>query len=241
DLQALATGPQPEVTPAPARVELLPDAPATIARPLALVDGRAYAATWLWARTTVTEKVVKGQIVRLASPEVTTARRLFVIRDDGRVFGDGGDASLEELGLQVHLPEIPPDSKLWSTAGVKAYRAGQRPAPADVFGRVVDIVDRFIDFNRSLGDQRTMAELVACYILATWFLDSFNVIGFLWPNGDRGCGKTQLLTVVAELAYLGQVILAGGSYAALRDLADYGATLAFDDAENLADPRKTDP
>ena len=35
-----------------------------------------------------------------------------------------------------------------------------------------------------------MAELVACYILATWFLDAFNVIGFLWPNGDRGCGKT---------------------------------------------------
>ena len=77
-----------------------------------------------------------------------------------------------------------------------------------------------------------MAELIACYIFTTWLLEAFNVIGFLWPNGDRGSGKTQLLIIVAELAYLGQVILAGGSFASLRDMADYGACLAFDDAEN---------
>src|SRR5206468_7334089 len=47
--------------------------------------------------------------------------------------------------------------------------------------------------------------------------------------------------VVCELAYLGQVILAGVSYATLRDLADYGATLAFDDAEQLGDPKRGDP
>jgi hypothetical protein len=40
--------------------------------------------------------------------------------------------------------------------------------------------------------------------------------------------------VVSQLAHLGQLILAGGSYATLRDLADYGATLCFDDAETLA-------
>ena len=86
-----------------------------------------------------------------------------------------------------------------------------------------------------------MCELVACYILATWFLDAFTVIGYLWPNGERGSGKAQFLTVVAELAYLGQVILAGGSYASLRDLADYGATLCFDDAEAVMDLKRGDP
>jgi hypothetical protein len=72
-------------------------------------------------------------------------------------------------------------------------------------------------------------------------LDAFNVIGFLWPNGEAGSGKTNLLIVVTEMAYLGQLILAGGSFASLRDLADYGATLAFDDAENISDPKQTDP
>jgi hypothetical protein len=43
------------------------------------------------------------------------------------------------------------------------------------------------------------------------------------------------------MAYLGQLILAGGSFASLRDLADYGATLAFDDAENISDPNRPTP
>jgi hypothetical protein len=36
-------------------------------------------------------------------------------------------------------------------------------------------------------------------------------------------------------------ILAGGTYASLRDLADYGACLGFDDAENIMDARRVDP
>jgi Domain of unknown function (DUF3854) len=35
--------------------------------------------------------------------------------------------------------------------------------------------------------------------------------------------------------------IACGSYACLRDLADYGGTLAIDDAEQLSDPKRTDP
>lgn len=242
DLEALIEGPRPQPQPAQAIVELLDEAPLTMRRPLALMNGRAYAAFWPHVKTTATEALDKnGAVVKLNPPREATAQRLLIVRDDGRIFGDGGDDPLESLGLDVHLLEIPQAEKLWSTPGVKTYRAGARPNPADVFTRLVATVDRFIDFDRSLADQRTMCEMVACYILATWFLDAFTVIGFLWPNGDRGSGKTQLLLVVTELAYLGQTILAGGSYASLRDLADYGACLAFDDAENLSDPRRSDP
>ncbi len=240
DLEGLLQAPRPELKPAPPIIELLDDAPATIRRPLALVDGSSYAATWPYVKVTVRETVNKaGEIVRHDPPIVNTERRLFIVRGDGTVFS--GDEVMDALGLEVRLPEIPPPNKLWPASGVEVYRAGRRPDPPDVFSRVVDVVSRFIDFDRSLADQRVMSELVACYILSTWFLDAFTVVGFIWPNGDRGSGKTQLLSVIAELAYLGQVILAGGSYASLRDLADYGATLAFDDAENLADSRRTDP
>ena len=67
------------------------------------------------------------------------------------------------------------------------------------------------------------------------------MIGYLWPNGTKGSGKTKLLTVIAELAYLGQMLQAGGTLATLRDLADYGATLCFDDAEHVMDVKKGDP
>lgn len=242
DLEALLEGPHPQPHAATPVMELLDEAPLTMRRPLALIDGTAYAAIWPFVKITATEILDKsGKIVRLNPPTVKTEQRLLIVRSDGRQCGDGGDTPLSELGLVVALPEIPRHDKLWSTPAVKAYRHGIRPDPVDVFERIVATVDTFIDFDRSLANQRTMCEMVACYILSTWFLDAFTVVGFLWPNGDRGSGKTQFLLVVTELGYLGQTILAGGSFASLRDLADYGACLAFDDAENLSDPKRSDP
>lgn len=242
ELEGLIDAPRPIPNATPPQVELLDYAPAELRRPLALIGGKAYAAIWPYVKVTITERVDdSGNIIKYDQPKVITAQRLFVVRNDGVIFGDGASEPIEKMGMEVRLTEIPLQDKLWSTLGVKAYRQGERPEAADVFNRLVDTVDRFINFDRSLASQRTMAELVACYILAIWFLDAFNVIGFLWPSGERGSGKSQLLAIIAELAYLGQMILAGGSYASLRDLADYGATLCFDDAENLADPKKTDP
>ena len=242
DLERLAEGPRLAPKAASPTVKLLDVAPDELRRPIALIGEQSYVATWLWVEETKTECLNEaGEVVKLDPPQVAVTRRLFVIRKDGRVFGEGGDASLEELGLEVCLPEPPPENRLWTAPGVKGYRAEGRPQPAEVFGRVTEVVDRFMDFDRSLASQRTMAELVACYIIGTYFLDAFKVVGYLWPTGDRGSGKTHLLTIICELAYLGLVILAGGSYASLRDLADYGATLAFDDAELATDPKRGDP
>ena len=234
------TNPDPQ--PAPPLVELLDAPPPIMRRPLALIHGRAYAAAWLYVRVTTTESRDKhGNLVPHDPPLVETRLRRLVLRQDGALFGPGGDAPLSDLGLDLLLPEMPHPSRTWSTGGIRAYRAGSRPDPVHVFNRIADVVSRFVDFDRSLADQHTLAEMIACYILATWFLPAFNVIGYLWPSGERGSGKTVLLHTVAQMAYLGHVILAGGSYASLRDLAEYGATLAFDDAENLSDPRRSDP
>jgi hypothetical protein len=241
ELEALVDAPRPKAKPAPPVIELLDCAPLMLRRPLSLMDSRAYVAIWPHVQRTVTESIDKNEnIVRYDPPLVTNERQLCILRSDGTIFGSGVH-DLSELNFDIQLSEMPPDDKLWSVAGVKAFLSGQRPEPSDVFRQVADVVDRFIDFDRSLAEQRTMAEMVACYILATWFLEAFNVAGFMWPNGEKGSGKTQLLTLIAELSYLGQLILAGGSYASLRDLADYGATLCFDDAENLSDPKRTDP
>lgn len=242
DLIGLIEAPRPTPKAAQPQIELLDAMPSRMTRPLALIDGKGYAATWLHVRITMAESVDKqGQIVQHHPPLVIEEPRLFVIRGDGVVFGDGGDQPMEELDFTVHLPEQPTTDRLWSAPSIKAFRAGNRPNPSEVFTRIVANVNRFIDFDHSIADQSTMCEMVACYILATWLLDAFNVVGFVWPNGDRGSGKTHLILIICEMAYLGQVILAGGSFATLRDLADYGATLGFDDAEGLSDPKRSDP
>ncbi len=226
------------------KVEILDKEPSFIRRPLCLLSGKPYAATWLYIKVTEDEANETEEDGENQSPKVTYKRPLFIIGNDGELYYDlDGDITtpITYLGAKVELPEMPRPAKIWSSAGVKRYQKGLRPKPNIVFEQVVDVVDRFIDFERSLASQREMAELIACFVLATWFLDAFNVVGYLWPNGERGNGKTQLLVVVTELSYLGELILAGGSYATLLDFADYGATLAFDDAENQSNPKYTDP
>ncbi len=246
DLEALAELPRPIPQAAQPIVELLDEPSPNITRPLCLVGKHAYVATWLPVRTTRREGLDKeGNLIIHNPPLIEEKLCLFIVRNDGQVFGEISDGQstrpIGELGLNTVFHEIVPVEKRWSTRGVRSYVQGKRPNPINTFSKVVDIVNRFLDFDRSLGDQQSMAELIACYVLATYLLDAFNVIGFLWPNGEAGSGKTNLLIVVTEMAYLGQLILAGGSFASLRDLADYGATLAFDDTENLSDPKQTDP
>ena len=246
DLEALATQPRPVPQPAQPTIEMLDEPSPNLSRPLSLVGKHAYAATWLPVRTTRRETLDKqGNLLIQNPPLIEEKLCLFVIRNDGQVFGEISDGQstrpLGELGINTVFHEVVPVEKRWSTRGVRAYVQGQRPYPVDTFSKIVEVINRFLDFDRSLGDQQSMAELITCYILATYLLDAFNVIGFLWPNGGAGSGKTNLLIIVTEMAYLGQLILAGGSFASLRDLADYGATLAFDDAENISDPKQTDP
>ena len=220
--------------------QILDESPLVMRKPLAIIGGHAYAAFWPHVKVIISAvDDQNAQDGMQTVPSVKPARRVCVVRSDGEIFGT--DRPLSDLKFEVRLNEIPPDDKLWSPKGAKGFGRRELVDPREVFSQVVNVIDRFIDFDRSLADQRTMSELIACCILSTWFLDAFKVIGFLWPNGEPGSGKTQLLTLIAELGYLGQLILAGSSYASLRDLADYGATLCFDDAENVTDVKRTDP
>lgn len=241
DLEALSEGPRPQPHAAPATVRLLLHAPVVMRRPLLRHDNRTYTTIWPYVERTVSEIRKKdGTVVKLAPPNVTTCQQLMVVRDDGRNFGEGGDDPVDALGFTPHFPEIPCGEKLWSTAAVENYRAGVRPNPVDVFSRVAGVYSHYLDFSSSLVDYADMGALSACLSLMTWFTEAFDVLPYPWVNGDWGAGKTKWLTVWAQTSFLGQVMTWSGSFAALRDLADLGASLAFDDCENIDDP-KADP
>ena len=136
----------------------------------------------------------------------------------------------------------PPDHLLWNVVGVTAYLHHTRPDPVNVFMQLVTVYDHFLDFSRSLDAQTQMCRLSACISLMTWFADAFTVLPYPWPNSPApGSGKTKWGHCWTGTSYLGYLTAASGSFAALRDLADLGATLLFDDAEVLADPQKADP
>jgi hypothetical protein len=219
--------------------ELLDKSPEVLNRPLMLVHNKAYAATW--ANTIVSVHQVAdpdtGEVTTYDPPLQKVEPTLVIVGEDGKIYGPTvveGCLPLAQLPFEVRLPNPGPPNRIWTGAGVKRFREGKRPNPVELFAQVKEVVTRFIDFDRSLAVQEVMCEMVASYVFATYFLDAFCVIGYVWVGGDKGVGKTSLLAVISEMAYLGQLILATGSYPTLRDLADYGASLAFDDAEKVA-------
>ena len=246
DLVALVDRPRPQPVAALPVAKLLDGPPQELNRPLQLIETgpgvwTGHAAAWLYVEVTRTESLNgRGELVRHNPPQVANEQHLFVVREDGTVFGDQawvGVRALEEVGLAVRLPEIPPESRQWSAQGVRRYLRGDRPDPAAVFGRLVEVFDRFIDFDRSLAgavaasrpanqtdsSQSLMCSMAACYVMASYMLDAFTVTGYLWPTGERGSGKTQFLTLISELGFLGTLMQIGGTFASLRDLSDYGA------------------
>ena len=242
ELEDLVEGPRSEIKTVPPVIELLDAAPFSIRRPLSLVDGKAYAAAWPFTRSFITQKTINGQTIQLKEPEEIKEQSLHIIRNDGAIFGPASMRPLSSLGVDVALAEQPTAKEsLWSTPGMKKFEQGHRPDPKDVFNRVKSVIARFIDFDRSIADGETMSEMLACFAIGTWFLDAFSVAPYIWANGERGSGKTSLLFVLVRLSYLGVPLSPSGSFAALRDLADYGATLGLDDAEDLTDPKKSDP
>jgi hypothetical protein len=242
-LRERAAAGSPEAAPVE-KITLLDTSPRTIRRPLSLIDGRAYAAAWVSFQRSISQSVKGDVIVKHDPPRVTVEEVCLIVSGDGTCYAEKPVEDfrpLDELRMPIKLPHTLPPGRGWSGAGVKRFLAGDRPDPAEVFRRVVQVVNRFIDFSRSLTKQETMCELIACYVLSTYLLDAFHVVGYLWPNGERGTGKSICLQLIAELSYLGHFILASSSYACLRDMADYGATLCFDDAESVMDIRRTDP
>jgi hypothetical protein len=245
DLEGLIEQLRPQPQPAAPVLRLLDDAPAILNKPLMLLSGRTYAMTWLWVERTVRETLAKdGAVVRLPEPEVSQARHLFVLRDDRELFGDVTDPHvkpLRDLGMMLNVPDSPRDELLWRKKSVNAYRRGMRPDVKDIFLRIVAVYDHFLDFSRSVDEQPRMCRLSACLSLMTWFADAFTVLPYPWPNSPTpGAGKTKWGHCWTKTSYLGHLTSASGSFAALRDLADVGATILFDDAEGLADP-KADP
>jgi hypothetical protein len=242
ELKKLICAPRPPLKPAVPKLELLTEPPPALNRPLDLINGVAYAATWLYVQRTVTEMGGKdGEIVSLNPPRIERLRELYVVRGDGQLFGPGGHAKLEELGFDIQLGEPAREGKMWRADGVMRYTSRRRPKLAKLFGKISGVYDHFLDFNRSVADQRTMCEFSACATLVTWFSVAFTVIGYFWPTGERGSGKTKWGTIWAMTSYLGEVLLSSGSFAAIRDLASYGGAMLFDDAEGFADPRRCDP
>ncbi len=207
------------------KAQMLDDAPVLLDRPLCIRDGSAFATSYVYL------------------DDGSAAPVMLIVREDGTAFSEANlddVLPLDDVGFTIKLPEVMERRHCWSGKGINAYRSGRRADPAVVFHTLTAFVDRFVRFVRSLGDQAHMCELIACYILSTYLLDAFNIVGYLWAGGEKGSGKSQLLKTVCQVGFAGQELTAGISLAVLRDLSDVGGLIGLDDAEQITDPKSFD-
>lgn len=206
----------------PPKVEILETVPDLIDQPLALIRDKVYAVTQVW----VSEKI---------DEQITKLERRFVVSSDGEVVPL--NEAEKKFNVTITLKDLPIPSLLLSGKVLNAFREGYRPGIVQVFDNIVAFYDRFIDFSWSYGSQEQMSKLSACLSMMTWFRLGTETLPYAWPNGPGGSGKTQWGLIWARTSFLGQCILDMSSFASIRNDAGMGASLMFDDAENLTDPR----
>lgn len=142
---------------------------------------------------------------------------------------------LSQAGFEIALSAIPrPGHTLSAEAYVSHVMEGKPIAGMrQSFDDVVASIDRFVAFDGSFASQSDMSEFLACWAIGTYATDVFDTVGYIWPNGERGSGKSQCLKTLMSIAFMGQTVTSSSSFATVRDEASLGATLGFDDCENI--------
>ncbi|MEM4454435.1 MAG: hypothetical protein QXT28_06985 [Thermofilaceae archaeon] len=106
------------------------------------------------------------------------------------------------------------------------FRDGcEPPAWSEVYGEVKAAIRRFcnLDWDARLYD------VVACWVVATYFHEVFGVLPFLYPYGSTGTGKTRLLKTAVFMARHGFLVTDPSEATLFRTADALKPTLGIDE------------
>ncbi|MEK7099657.1 MAG: hypothetical protein AAB883_00760, partial [Patescibacteria group bacterium] len=163
-----------------------------------------------------------------------------IVFDDGRFIIDrkddaGGFAAVNFHPSCVFLDDALPHK--WQNQAVMQW--------CEFKGRVLDVsvkelVDRVRDVNRRCVwhvDER-VHDLIACDVVATYFLPCFKARGRIFLNADKESGKTAQTQVYATLAFNALMSVNMSPSSMFRSVESTCATLLVDDFDDLQDDER---
>lgn len=194
-----------------------------LTRPIQRIDGQTYSATWLPGTN--------------ESGKPSTACVIF----DSDFQNFCSDAAIEGHKPLTELPfAVDFDGEPWpeTVLSVDAYQdhvLGDQPIKkmGAVFTDVSSSIDSFVAFDNSFANQQDLSDFLACWTISTYATDVFDTVGYIWPTGEKASGKTQCLKTLMSLSFMGTTVASSSSFASIRDEACLGATIGFDDCENI--------
>ena len=96
----------------------------------------------------------------------------------------------------------------------------------ETFDKIKEILEKYVKLKKEYYD------LIAVWIIGTYFMPLFNTYPYLFVNAQKGSGKTRLLKLIEVLVKDGE-LLASMREAVLFRMASMGKTLLIDELEGL--------
>jgi len=155
-------------------------------------------------------------------------QRLYLVRDDGRIFQfDGNSLECENLGLTHRPISIEPR---WSHESITRFSRGETEITANE--QLFQAFKRKFEFYLELPDER-LYDLLTLWVIGTHFHPLFNTYPYIYVGGISLSGKTKVLTLCSCLGF-NSVLCADLSTAVLyRLIQDGRCSLFIDEAEDL--------
>jgi len=96
----------------------------------------------------------------------------------------------------------------------------------ETFEKIKEVLKKYVKLKKEYYD------LIAIWIIGTYYMELFNTYPYLFINAQKGSGKTRLLKLIEVLVNNGE-LLASMREAVLFRMASMGKTLLIDELEGL--------
>ena len=138
-----------------------------------------------------------------------------------------GKNGFEKIGFHIKYPYLL-KNRSWSINGIKDYLKGKEVDSKDLFNKIKNSFEKYIDFFNPLTPY-----VLSAYILNTYCFTLFNTVGYIFLNSNKESGKTKTMNLI-ELMCFNPVNATNPSESGLFRMCEYfQPTLLIDDYENI--------
>lgn len=139
------------------------------------------------------------------------------------------NAMKKGIGKNIYLKVFPEFLEpRWEMRSVVSFLNGSNPhyTLEEIFNEIKAHIKYYVQL-----EEEGQYDVVACWIIATYFFEMFDAFGYLYLTGTKGCGKTKLLKTVATLAFNGKLNIGIKSASLFRSVHGSKLTLCLDEID----------
>jgi hypothetical protein len=181
---------------------------------------------WTTAILPYTEKIEKGENFFV---EETKNGKFLINSNRDKPMLLNKSVMKKGIGSNIYLKVFPEFVEpRWDRKSIISFLNGNNPhfTLAEIFKEVRDHIKYYVE----LEDEKQY-DVVASWIIATYFFEMFDSFGYLYLTGTKRVGKTKLLKIIASLAFNGKLNIGIKTASLFRSIHNSKLTLCLDEID----------